>query len=202
MIGFYQGCQQCVLGRNRLYTERCFDCARPEVIRQGWVHSLGMYYSRVQAEHWTSRWSRAIVRTKRGDRSVICSLSRVLSFYISRYLSDLGPCLVTNVPGFFAYSERLTGGRRMAYVPGLIVQTGTKVILQHHCRTDVQRKRNVAGIYSVLEPSRIKDRNVILLDDIVTSGATLTECARILYEAGANVVVGLTLTRTVRNGSC
>jgi predicted amidophosphoribosyltransferase len=90
----------------------------------------------------------------------------------------------------------------VAYVPELIVQTGAKTILQHRCKTDVQRKRNVAGIYGVADPSRIMERSVILLDDVVTTGATLTECARVLYEAGADVVVGLTLTRTVRNGSC
>lgn len=194
MFDFYEGCRLCVLHGRRLCPERCFECSEPQITKQDWIHSLGVYYSRVQVEHWTSRWSRAIIRAKRGDWPVISSFSNIFAWYISRYLSELGPCLVVSVPGFLIRSETCTSG--------LIVQTREKMIQQRRCGTDNQRKKNVAGIYSVLEPSRVKDRNVILLDDIVTSGATLTECARILYEAGADVVVGLTLTRTVRNGFC
>ena len=189
MIGFYEGCSLC---RKRLCPERCFDCSEPTVISQGWIHSLGVYYSRVQAEHWTSRWSRAIIKAKQGYQPVVSSLGRILTWYISRYFSDLGPCLVTSVPGFTAYSGYKT------YMSGLIVQVGEKALLQHRCRTDTQRRRNVAGIYRVLEPSRVKGRNVIVLDDVLTSGVTLSECSRVLYEAGAGVVIGLTLVKTVR----
>jgi len=194
VIGFYEGCSLC---RKRLCPERCFECSEPTAISQGWIHSLEVYYSRTQAEHWTSRWSRAIIKAKQGYQPVLFSFGRILNWYISRYLSNLGPCLVINVPGFpihFGYSFQ----GNAACISGLIVQTGAKTVLQHRCKTDNQRKRNVAGIYSVPEPNRVKERNVILLDDIVTSGATLKECSRILYENGANVVVGLTLGKTMR----
>lgn len=194
MIGFYEGCSLC---RKRLCPERCFDCSEPTVISQDWIHSLGVYYSRMQAEHWTSRWSRAIIKAKQGYQPVLFSFGRILNWYISRYLADFGPCLVTSVPGFSVHTECLFQGSA-AYTSGLIVQAGIKAVLQHQCKTDAQRRKNVAGIYSVLEPSRVRGRNVIVLDDVLTSGVTLSECSRVLYEAGAGEVIGLTLVKTVR----
>jgi phosphoribosylpyrophosphate synthetase len=194
VIGFYEGCSAC---RKRLCPERCFDCSKPEVIRQGWIHSLGVYYSRAQAEHWSSGWSRAIIKAKQGNRSIMNSFGRMLAWYVSWYLSNFGPCLVTNVPGFPVHPGDSFQGNAV-YSSGLIVQVGEKVVLQHRCRTDAQRRRNVVGIYRVLNPDKVMGRNVILLDDVVTTGITLTECAGVLCKAGAGVVVGLTLGKTVR----
>ena len=52
------------------------------------------------------------------------------------------------------------------------------------------REGNVSGAFSVAENWDISGWNVLLLDDILTSGATLHEAARILYAAGANLVIG------------
>ena len=46
------------------------------------------------------------------------------------------------------------------------------------------------------EEARCTGRRVLLVDDIVTTGATLEECARTLREAGAAEVLALTLGRT------
>lgn len=51
------------------------------------------------------------------------------------------------------------------------------------------RKRNVKNVYSPAPGARIAGRRVLLVDDIVTTGATLSECARILQENGAADVV-------------
>ncbi len=50
------------------------------------------------------------------------------------------------------------------------------------------RQRNVHGVYKVLNPERVKGKRVLLLEDIVTTGATVSECARMLREAGAKEV--------------
>lgn len=54
----------------------------------------------------------------------------------------------------------------------------------------LQREGNVSGAFSVAESWDISGWNVLLVDDILTSGATLHEAARVLYSAGANLVVG------------
>lgn len=51
-----------------------------------------------------------------------------------------------------------------------------------------QRRANVLGAYEPVEPQRFAGKRVLLLDDIVTTGATASECARILLTAGAKEV--------------
>ena len=43
------------------------------------------------------------------------------------------------------------------------------------------------------EPDEIRDLRVLLFDDVVTSGSTLKECAKVLLENGAMAVSGLTI---------
>ena len=57
------------------------------------------------------------------------------------------------------------------------------------------RRANVLGVYTA-ERSRVAGRNVLVVDDIVTTGSTLRECARTLQEAGAAGIVCATLAQT------
>jgi len=54
-----------------------------------------------------------------------------------------------------------------------------------------ERKENVKGIFKVLEKEKVKGKNIILFDDVYTSGATLQEIARILKEAGVKKIIGI-----------
>ncbi len=56
-----------------------------------------------------------------------------------------------------------------------------------------ERRANVLGAYEAVEPKEIRGKRLLLIDDILTTGATLTECVRILKSAGAADVVCLTL---------
>jgi len=60
-----------------------------------------------------------------------------------------------------------------------------------------QRQRNVAGAFAFSEKYRekIQDRRIIVIDDVYTTGATASACARILKKAGAGSVEILTLAR-------
>ena len=53
---------------------------------------------------------------------------------------------------------------------------------------DAQRRANVLGVYRVTDPELLKDQKILLLDDIITTGATVSECARMLLTAGAKEV--------------
>lgn len=53
-----------------------------------------------------------------------------------------------------------------------------------------ERKQNVKGIFSLASPIP-KDRVFILMDDVVTTGSTLKEAAKVLKKAGAKEVFGL-----------
>jgi ComF family protein len=62
-----------------------------------------------------------------------------------------------------------------------------------------QRRRNVAGAFKVpqAEASAVKGKNIVLIDDVVTTGATVEACARALRRAGAARVDVLALARAV-----
>ena len=57
------------------------------------------------------------------------------------------------------------------------------------------RQRNVRGAFVVTSPERLRGRRVILVDDVMTTGATASACAAALKRAGARQVVVLTLAR-------
>lgn len=65
--------------------------------------------------------------------------------------------------------------------------------------TKRQRRYNVAGAFRVRPgwEARIKDATVVLVDDVMTTGATVESCARTLKRAGARDVHVLTLARVV-----
>lgn len=58
------------------------------------------------------------------------------------------------------------------------------------------RRANIAGAYTVINPAVVADKRILIIDDIVTSGATLSECAKTLLLAGAEDVVCAALART------
>lgn len=58
-----------------------------------------------------------------------------------------------------------------------------------------KRAENVAGVYMVIDDSIVKDKYILLIDDVVTTGSTLSECARMLQKAGAKEVYCAALAR-------
>ena len=59
---------------------------------------------------------------------------------------------------------------------------------QSHISGQAERKANVLGVYRAVCPDEIKGKRILLLDDIITTGATAGECARVLLTAGAQEV--------------
>jgi len=60
------------------------------------------------------------------------------------------------------------------------------------------RRKNVRGAFSVRDPQIIEGRNLVLIDDVFTTGATLDACARTSKRAGAARVDGICLARVAK----
>ena len=81
--------------------------------------------------------------------------------------------------------------------------TRTKPTLPQTQLTESERKSNVRGAFCVITENRhnnqtgVKQKRVLVVDDIYTSGATVGECARVLYKSGASEVNVFTLARAV-----
>jgi ComF family protein len=61
-----------------------------------------------------------------------------------------------------------------------------------------ERRSNMKKAFSVPDPSRIRGRRVLLVDDVHTTGSTLGECAKTLLKGGAEAVGALTLARAIQ----
>jgi len=60
-----------------------------------------------------------------------------------------------------------------------------------------QRRENVAGAFAVRKRAQIADRVVVVVDDVLTTGATALACARALREGGAGEVRLLAAARVI-----
>lgn len=58
-----------------------------------------------------------------------------------------------------------------------------------------ERRENVKGAFAVPRPGLAKDKKILLIDDVFTTGATVRECARVLRRSGAREVHVLTVAR-------
>jgi predicted amidophosphoribosyltransferase len=48
-----------------------------------------------------------------------------------------------------------------------------------------ERAENISGAFRVRNKNAIKDKSILLVDDVITTGATISECGKILLDAGA-----------------
>jgi len=61
--------------------------------------------------------------------------------------------------------------------------------------TAQERRGNISGCYAVMNEEYIRGKRILLVDDILTTGSTLSECARVLLLSGAESVCGATFAR-------
>jgi ComF family protein len=67
--------------------------------------------------------------------------------------------------------------------------------------TNHQRRENMRGAFAVARAEEVNDKEVLLVDDVLTTGATAAECARVLLRAGASKVWVATAARTLKLAS-
>ncbi len=61
-----------------------------------------------------------------------------------------------------------------------------------------EREKNIKGAFVVKDKKKIAGKNIILIDDVYTTGATINECAKVLLKAGAQKVAAITLSRVIQ----
>ncbi len=103
--------------------------------------------------------------------------------------------------GFNQALELLRVAEKLARRPGArVVPAGLRRIRDTPAlgwESPASRRRIVAGAFAVDRPEWAKGRRILLVDDVMTTGATLAECARVLLKAGAAEVQVTALARVV-----
>jgi competence protein ComFC len=83
----------------------------------------------------------------------------------------------------------------LPYRPILLMRTRPRP--EKHLLTHDERWDAVRGAFAMQSGGRVDNLSILLLDDVMTTGATLDACAGALRDAGATSVLGLTLARAV-----
>jgi ComF family protein len=151
-----------------------------------------------------------------GVRPAASVLGRMLGEAISKIESSFkqSRVLVIPVPLFkgkrrqrgFNQAEMIARGAlkffpvdRMELATGILLRardTASQIGL-----TSYQRRENMRGAFSVSSAREVTGREVLLVDDVYTTGTTVTECARVLRRAGAEGVWVATVARTLKLAS-
>ena len=143
-----------------------------------------------------------------GRRDQAGAYASLMSQCVLDRLWDEGPELVAYVP-LSARRRRARGfdqvelmARVMARELGLPLAPVLRKVRhtppQSGLRDPARRRANVLGAFAMARGAQVEGRRVLLVDDVVTTGATLGECARILRSSGAADVVCATLARARR----
>ena len=107
----------------------------------------------------------------------------------------------------FNQSEELAGALVRARGAGTSIQLDTGSLVRKRETasqtglTRQQRHANLRGAFAVVHPERVKGRTVLIVDDVMTTGTTAGECARVLLRAGAKEVFVATVARATRDVS-
>ena len=161
---------------------------------------------------YTGNLRRAILHLKFRRRA---SLGTRLGALLARgwdNLPDMSSAIVVPVPLHpsrkrergFNQAEILARGlvrrlRREGKFTGLGFMTGslkrTRATVPQVGLSEAARRENVQGVFSVRRPEDVRDRTVVVVDDVMTTGATLSACAAALKQAGASAVLALSLAR-------
>jgi ComF family protein len=72
---------------------------------------------------------------------------------------------------------------------------------QHQGMSKAERYKNIANAFALSkrDEALVKGKTITLIDDVLTTGATVSEATRVLYKAGAQTIYVLTIARTLKN---
>jgi len=125
---------------------------------------------------------------------------------LSGYVTRLGNFdIVTAVPVSgkrFAqrgYNQSELMARRLCRIAEMPYQECLKKIRDTKPQSRIgfrKRTKNVKGAFAVINRGEVAGKNILLIDDVYTTGATMRECSKVLKRAGAAAVYGLTLAMT------
>jgi ComF family protein len=94
-----------------------------------------------------------------------------------------------------SFRRRRPGARRLPIHVDALIRRRDTPPLGHE--PPPLRRRRVAGAFAVPRPRQVEGKRLLIVDDVMTTGATLAECARTLLQAGAREVLVAALARAL-----
>ncbi len=190
-------CEACETALPRIAPPACPDCghAKDDCVCK---HKKQKFDAVCAPFYYTDAIRRAVHRLKFEGRTYLAeSYGADIANAVRLHFAGRSFDAVAFVP--FTKRQR----RKRAYNPGKLLAEATAKALDVPClplleklyETETQhrlpaseRTGNVFGVYEVAPDADVKNKRILLVDDIKTTGATLSECAKVLKLAGASSV--------------
>ncbi len=193
--------RKCVLCRKLLKKEEldlCGTCRKEAPAYPNKKRQLQFLDSFAAVWYYEDSVRRSLLRFKfYGARSYASAYGRLLAMKLQQE-SPEGFDLLTWIPvsrrrklrrGYDqVYLIAKAVGRELDMVPQPVLKKIRHNAPQSGIQDAAKRKANVMGVYRVISPETVAGKRVLLLDDILTTGATVSEAARMLKTAGAKEV--------------
>lgn len=215
-------CSSCAPNFSIVESPACTMCGRMFVSREGDDHLCGKcqkepkYFTTARAAVvYDNLMTNAILKLKyQGRIQLARPLGRVLLFAFLNYFSRQNPDIIIPVPlypgkfkqrGFNQVFLMIQDWEKQLPENGYRFPCKIRInILQKNKNTNAQtglnkeqRVKNIKNSFHIENQSDISGKNILLVDDVYTTGSTVNECARTLIKGGAGRVDVLTLARTV-----
>lgn len=192
--------RKCILCRRLLRREEldlCGDCRRNTDPYASGERKFKFLDSMTAVWYYEENVRRSIVRYKfYGARYLAANFGRLIAMRVLQ--EELEFDLITWVPVSrwrkfrrgFDQVELLARavGRELGHGPVRCLRKIRNNKKQSTLRDAAERRANVLGVYRVTDPELVANKKILLLDDVLTTGATAGECARVLLTAGAKEV--------------
>jgi len=208
-------CNNCLANLTHVTHPMCTICGLPFPTSTGQDHLCENclrkrpWYNFVRAPYfYSSPLMEAIQRFKyNSETHLISSLGALLSSFAKEWVPNPNNFLTIPVPLHRRRLRERGFNQSLLLAKVLASYLGTQLdylslIRKRYTRAQTglkreERRKNVKDAFSVLNSEIIEDKNIILVDDVFTTGHTLNECARTLKKSGAIAVICLTLARTL-----
>ncbi len=133
------------------------------------------------------------------------TLNEIIVKYIKNLKLELGNFIVVPIPLHF-FREKSRGFNQAKLLAKAVARHFNLPLIdalrkiknnepQAKCKDAEKRAANVANCFKIKNPESVKGKNIILIDDVFTSGATMTEAVKILKQNGAKRIIALVLAK-------
>lgn len=194
------GCQRCgaPVGPYANTSGGCQECRRETFAFQT-VYRLGIYDGAVKE---------AVIRCKYvGHEPLLMALADLIFQYTGMAMQNAGISLVVPIPQH--WRQRLTSrhhtpeilaeawGRHLRVPVGLPILGKVRWTRKQARLNRTERHRNQASVFRVTQPEKVRGQTVLLVDDVLTTGATAHSAARALKAARAKQVIVAVIARVL-----
>jgi ComF family protein len=216
-LSLYYLCDNCLSGLTPITHPMCTICCLPFSTSRGSDHLCENclrkrpWYDFLRSPYiYSGILMESIQRLKYNlENYLASSLGKLMSSFAREYIFNVTDFLIVPVPLHRRRLRERGFNQSLLLARVLASDLGNQLdylslIRKRYTRAQTglkreARRKNVKDAFSIIYPETVKDKKILLVDDVFTTGYTLNECARILKKSGATTVICLTLARSLIN---